>query len=111
RKKNGYKVEDKISLKIGANISYLKDYLEKHQDTFKDKINVENLEIISEDLVEEEGKIFAKLNVCPNKECSAVLKDNIITKLKKKTKVECPHCKSGLNVDAINSVTLSFEKK
>ncbi|MFX1569943.1 MAG: isoleucine--tRNA ligase [Promethearchaeota archaeon] len=111
RKKNGYKVEEKISLKIGANKTYLKDFLEKHQETFKDKINLENLEIISEDLMEEEGKIFAKLNICPNKECSASLKDNVIKKLKKKVKVECPYCKFNLSESAINSVTFSFKKK
>jgi len=111
RKKNGYKVEEKISLKIGANKAYLKDFLEKHQDTFKEKINIENLEIISEELTEEQGKIFAKLNICPNKECSASLKDNVITKLKKKAKVECPYCNYGLKENAINSVTFSFEKK
>ncbi len=111
RKKNGYKVEDKISLKLGANTAYLKDFLEKHQDTFKDKINVETLEIISEDLMEEKGKIFAKLNICSNRECSAALKDNIIKKLKKKAEVECPHCKTGLNEHELNSVTFSFEKK
>ena len=111
RKKNGYKVEEKISLKIGANLAYLKDFLEKYQDTFKDKINVEDLEIISGDLTEENGKIFGKLNICANRECSAALKDNIISKLKKKTELKCPHCKSNLSEDTINSVTFSFEKK
>ncbi|MFX1348169.1 MAG: isoleucine--tRNA ligase [Promethearchaeota archaeon] len=111
RKKNGYTVEEKISLMIGANTPYLKDFLEKFQDTIKEKINIENLEIVSGDLAEEKGKIFGKLNICPNRECSAALKDNIILKFKKKTEVKCPHCNSDLKKNAINSVSFSFEKK
>ncbi|MFX0000761.1 MAG: class I tRNA ligase family protein, partial [Candidatus Hermodarchaeota archaeon] len=111
RKKNGYTVEEKISLMIGANTPYLKGFLEKFQDTIKEKINIENLEIVSGDLAEEKGKIFGKLNICPNRECSAALKDNIILKFKKKTEVKCPHCNSDLKKNAINSVSFSFEKK
>ncbi|MFX0153811.1 MAG: isoleucine--tRNA ligase [Candidatus Hodarchaeota archaeon] len=111
RKKNGYTVEEKISLMIGANTPYLKGFLEKFQDTIKEKINIENLEIVSGDLAEEKGKIFGKLNICPNRECSAALKDNIILKFKKKTEVKCPHCNLDLKKNAINSVSFSFEKK
>ena len=85
--------------------------MKKHRDAIKEKINVENLGIISEDVVEEEGKIYGKLNICSNRECSAALKDNIISKLKKKAELKCPHCKSDLSEDKINWVTFSFEKK
>ncbi|MFX1597294.1 MAG: isoleucine--tRNA ligase, partial [Promethearchaeota archaeon] len=46
RKKNGFKVGEKILLKIGTNTQYLYDFLVKNQSTISDKINVENLEII-----------------------------------------------------------------
>ena len=111
RKKNGFKVEEKISLKIGSKTDYLKDFIERNQDTIKDKINVENLEIISGDLTEEKGKIFGKLNICPNKNCSAALKDKILSKLKKKADLKCPHCNSILAENVINPITFSFKKK
>jgi len=111
RKKNGFKVEEKISLKIGVDTEYLKNYLETNQDIISDKINVENLQIISGDLTEEKGKIFGKLNICSNKNCSAALKDNIISKLKKNTESKCPHCHSTLTKNSINAITFSFKRK
>ncbi len=111
RKKNGFRIEEKISLKIGTKSEYLKNFLERNQDTVTDKINVHNLEISFEEFKEEKGKIFGKLNICPNRKCSAALKDNILSKLKKKTDVKCPHCESNLNENTIDTVTFSFNKK
>ncbi|MFX1303238.1 MAG: isoleucine--tRNA ligase [Promethearchaeota archaeon] len=111
RKKNGFKVGEKIFLKIGTKIKYLKDFLERNRNTIKDKINVENLEIASVDLTEEKDKIFGSLNICPNRDCSAALKDNIISRLKKRLELKCPHCKSNISENTIKTITFSFKKK
>jgi isoleucyl-tRNA synthetase len=111
RKKNGYKVEEKISLKIGANTEHLKDFLERNQDNITDKINMENLEIITGDVTDEKDKIFVKLYICPNKNCSATLKENIISKLKKNAELKCPHCNSVLSENTLKNITFSFKKK
>ncbi|MFX1363439.1 MAG: isoleucine--tRNA ligase [Promethearchaeota archaeon] len=111
RKKNGFKIEEKISLKIGTKSEYLKNFLELYKNIIIDKINIDNLEISYKDLSEEKGKIYGKLNICPNKKCSAALKDNVISKLKKKTDVKCPHCVSNLNENEIKVISFSFNKK
>ena len=111
RKKNGFKIEDKISLEIGAKAEYLKVFLEKNQNRITEKINVANIEIIFEDIPQEKDKIFGKLNICPNRKCSAALKDNIILKIKRNTDVKCPHCNASLSEEAITTVKFSFNKK
>ncbi|MFX0060524.1 MAG: class I tRNA ligase family protein, partial [Candidatus Heimdallarchaeota archaeon] len=111
RKKHGYKTEEKILLKIGAETEYLKDFLERNQNLISDKINVDSLEIIFGDLPEEKDKIFGHLNVCPNKDCSAALKDNIISKLKKTPDLDCPHCKLKLNQNTIKVIKFNFKRR
>ncbi len=111
RKKNGFKIEEKISLKIGAKAEYLKVFLEKNQNRITEKINVANIEIIFEDIPQEKDKIFGKLNICPNRKCSAALKDNIILKMKRNTDVKCPHCNASLSEETITTVKFSFNKK
>ncbi|MFW9988658.1 MAG: class I tRNA ligase family protein, partial [Candidatus Odinarchaeota archaeon] len=111
RKKNGFKIEEKILLKIGTKSEYLKNFLELNQDMILDKINIDNLEISNEEISEEKGKIYGKLNICPNRKCSAALKDNVILKLKKKADVKCPHCVSSLYEDTIKVITFSFNRK
>ena len=111
RKKHGYKVGEKIILKIGTETEYLKDFLDRNQRIIVEKINVENLEILSEDLSEEKNTIFGYLNTCPNRDCSAALKDNIITKLKKTPEIECPHCKSKINANIIKTIKFNFKRK
>ncbi|MFX1469893.1 MAG: isoleucine--tRNA ligase [Promethearchaeota archaeon] len=111
RKKNGFKVGEKILLKIGTNTQYLYDFLVKNQSTISDKINVENLEIIFGDLTEEKDRIYGNLNICLNRECSASLKDNIISKLKKKTELQCPYCKSNINQNTVKNIKFNFKRK
>ena len=111
RKKNGFRIEEKISLEIGTKSEYLKNFLEKNQDTITEKINVHNLEISFKDFKEEKGKIFRKLSICPNRKCAAALKDNVISKLKKNVDVKCPHCEYNLNENTLNAITFSFNKK
>ncbi|MFX0039508.1 MAG: isoleucine--tRNA ligase [Promethearchaeota archaeon] len=111
RKKHGFRVEEKIILKIGTETEYLKDFLDRNQDTIIEKINVDKLEIVSEDISEEKSKIFGYLNICSNRDCSAALKDNIITKLKKNSEIKCPHCESKLTKDTIKKITFNFKRK
>ena len=111
RKRNGFKVGEKIILKIGTNTEYLKDFIEKYHDFISDKVSAENLSILSGDLPEDKNLVMGKLNICSNRDCSAALKDNIILKLKKLANVNCPHCKSELNLSTIKPILFNFTKK
>ncbi len=110
RKKNNFKVGEEITLTIGTKTEHLNKYLEKNKELISDKVSAKELEILLDDLTQENGKIFAKLNICPNKECSASLKDNIISKLKKKVALNCPYCNSAIKEDTINSITFNLKK-
>lgn len=111
RKGHGYKVGEKIVLKIGTESGYLKDFLLENKNTITDKINVEDLEIISGEPAEEKGKIYGKLNICPNRDCSAALKDNVFSKLEKITELECPHCNSKIKKSTIKTINFNFKRK
>ncbi|MCK4688483.1 MAG: class I tRNA ligase family protein, partial [Candidatus Lokiarchaeota archaeon] len=110
RKKSNFKVGEEITLTIGTKTEYLKKYLEKNKELISYKVSAKELEILLDDLTQENGKVFAKLNICPNKECSASLKDNIISKLKKKVALNCPYCNSAIKEDTINSITFNFKR-
>ncbi|MFX1477533.1 MAG: isoleucine--tRNA ligase [Promethearchaeota archaeon] len=111
RKKNGFKIEEKITLKIGTKLEYLRNYLKENQESITDKINIDNLEIIFEEIPKKENIVFGKLNICSNRNCSAVLKDNLVSKLKKKVEIKCPHCETSLSEDTLDKVIFSFPKK
>jgi len=110
RKKNNFKVGEKIALSIGTNIEYLNDYIKKNRDTISDKVTVQDLEIIDGKLPQDEERVFGKLNLCPNSNCSASLKENIITKLEKDNDINCPYCGTKLKMDNIRPITFSFLK-
>ena len=59
---------------------------------------------------EEKDKVFGKLNICPNKDCTASLKENILTKLQKKVIVNCPYCNAELNEGNIKEVSFNYVK-
>ncbi|MFW9867519.1 MAG: isoleucine--tRNA ligase [Candidatus Thorarchaeota archaeon] len=110
RKKNNYKVGEKIGLTISTKTEYLKDYVEKNKDTISEKVTAENFEIILGALKKEEGEVYGQLNVCPNENCSASLKENIISKLKKNTEVKCPYCNTILTKDIKQLIEFKFIK-
>jgi len=110
RKKNGFKVGEKIKLKIGTNTEYLKDFIDKYHDLVINKVSVENLDILLGDLPDDKNLVVGELNICPNRNCSAALKDNVISKLKKHANVFCPHCKSELTLTTIKPILFNFTK-
>ncbi|MFW9938401.1 MAG: isoleucine--tRNA ligase [Candidatus Thorarchaeota archaeon] len=110
RKKNKFKVGEEITLTIGTKTKYLNKYLEENKELISDKVSARELEILLDDLTPEDGKVSAKLNICPNKECSASLKDNVLSKLKKKVGVNCPYCNSIIKEDTVKSITFNFTK-
>jgi hypothetical protein len=110
RKKNNFKVGEEIKLTIGTKTKYLKKYLESNKELISDKVSAREFEILLVDLKPENSKVFARLNICPNKECSASLKDNVISKLKKKVPVNCPYCNSPIKEDTVNSITFNFTR-
>ena len=111
RKKNGFKVGEKISLEIGTNTEYLNNFVEKYHDAISDKVSAENLNVLSKDLSEDKDLVQNKLNICPNRKCSASLKDNIIAKLKKNTGITCPYCKIELEENNMKNISFNFTKK
>ncbi len=111
RKKNNFKVGEEISLKIGVNTDYLKKYIDNLDTFISDKVSASDLEIIEGDLIEKDNIVIKELIVCPNKVCSASLKDNTINKMDKKSDIKCPHCKSVLTHDNIKKIKFMFERK
>ena len=110
RKKNGFNVGEEILIKIGTNVEHLREYLKETREKVTEKINAKTFEILTDKITEEKDLVFGKLNICPNRECTATLKENIIAKLQKKSKVQCPYCKIELQKESINSITFSFKK-
>jgi len=111
RKKNNFKVGEKISLTIGTNAQFLKEYIEKNKDTISDKVTAKKLEISLGDLSKDKEKVTGTLNICPNKDCSASLKENIILKLRNKIEINCPYCNFNLKESDIKSIEFQFKKE
>jgi len=110
RKKNNFKVGEGISLAIGTNAQYLKEYIEKNKDTISDKVTAKNLEISFGDLIKDKDKVIGTLNICPNKDCSASLKDKVISKLKDSVELNCPYCNINLKESDIKLIEFQFKK-
>jgi len=111
RKKNDYKVGETISLTIGTSTDYLKGYIETKRESISDKVSAKKFEVSSEELSEEKEKMFAKLYICPNKDCSAALKENINKRLKKDAEVKCPYCNTKLKEANLKSITYNYKRK
>jgi isoleucyl-tRNA synthetase len=110
RKKNNFKVGEEIHLSLGVKDEYLEAYLTNNKDSISEIVTAKQLDIVKNELKEEESKVYGKLPICPNQECSATLKDNIFAKFKKDKEVKCPHCNATLSVDNIKKITFSFSK-
>ncbi|MFX1588680.1 MAG: class I tRNA ligase family protein, partial [Promethearchaeota archaeon] len=110
RKKNNYKVGEEISLFLGTNADYLKQYLEKHKDSISEKVSAKTLKLSNQLLTKQDKFVHGTLNICSNKECSASLKDNVISKFKKKATVQCPYCDTKLEEKQIKKITYKFKK-
>jgi isoleucyl-tRNA synthetase len=111
RKKSNYKVGEAIALNVGTNTDYLMKYVEEDKNLVADKVTAEEFNVLNRELEEEENKVYGKLLICPNKECSASLKENIIAKLKKKADVKCPYCDTIIKPATLKTITYSFSKK
>jgi len=111
RKKNNFKVGEEISLTIGTNAQFLKEYIENNKDTISDKVTAKALEISLGDLTKDKDKVIGTLNICPNKDCSASLKDKVISKLKDKIELNCPYCNINLKVSDIKLIEFQFKKE
>jgi len=110
RKKNNFKVGEKIALSIGTNSKYLKDYIDRNVEILSDRVTAENMEIKQDDLTKEKDKVFGQLNLCTNKTCSASLKENFISNLEKNTEINCPYCNTKLKKEGIKTITFNFLK-
>jgi isoleucyl-tRNA synthetase len=110
RKKNKFKVGEEIHLSLGVEEPYLKGYLSNNKDSISEIVTAKHLDIVKSELKEEDNKVYGKLPICPNQECSATLKDNIFAKLKQNKEVKCPHCNTNLSVENIKIITFNFSK-
>jgi valyl-tRNA synthetase len=111
RKKNRYKVGESISLSFGTNTDYLKEYIEQNKENIVEKVTAKSFQVETNDLKAENNKIFGKLNICTNKECSASLRDNLVSKLKKQKDVNCPYCNTRISEDSIKTITYNFKRE
>jgi hypothetical protein len=111
RKKNSYKVGESIALSFGTSANYLKDYIEQNKENIVEKVTAKKFEVETNDLKAVENKIFGKLNICPNKECSASLRDKLVAKLKKQNDVNCPYCNTKISEDTLKRITFNFKRE
>ena len=110
RKRNNFKVGEQISLSIGTNSEYLKNYVEINAELLSDRVTAKKLEIKHGDLSREKDEILGVLDICSNKECSASLKENILSKIKKNNEIKCPYCNEDLKEDKISFIKFKFSK-
>ena len=111
RKKNDYKLGETISLIIGTSTDYLKGYIETKKGSISDKVSAKKFEVTSKELSEEKEKVFAKLYICPNKACSAALKENINKRLQKDAEVQCPYCNAKLEEANLKTITYNYKRE
>ncbi|MGB5910658.1 MAG: DUF5915 domain-containing protein [Promethearchaeia archaeon] len=111
RKKNKYNVGEDISLIIGTDTNYLNDYIQKNKEFISEKVTAGKINVIEKDIEEEKDKVYGQLYICPNKQCSASLKQNIISKFKKQSEVKCPYCDTKLKESEIKAVKFNFKRQ
>ncbi|MFX0017213.1 MAG: isoleucine--tRNA ligase [Candidatus Hermodarchaeota archaeon] len=111
RKKNKYNVGEDISLIIGTDTKYLNDYIQKNKEFISEKVTAGKINVIEENVKQEKDKVYGQLYICPNKQCSASLKQNIISKFKKQSEVKCPYCDTKLKESEIKTVKFNFKKQ
>ena len=110
RKNNNYKVGEEIALSLGTADKSLAGFLSQNKDAISEKVTAKKLDIIRSELNEEKDHVYGKLHVCPNQECLATLKENLLAKLKKTKEVKCPHCNANLSKENIKTITFSFTR-
>ena len=111
RKINKFKVGEKISLKISSDANYLKKFIENSNKFISDKVSASNLEVHEGKIEEGDNKILEELKICPNKECSASLKKNILNKMDKDSGIKCPYCEIELISNDIKTISFTYENK
>ncbi|MFX1459961.1 MAG: isoleucine--tRNA ligase [Promethearchaeota archaeon] len=111
RKKNKYNVGEDISLIIGTDTKYLNDYIQKNKEFISEKVTAGKINVIEENVKQEKDKVYGQLYICPNKQCSASLKQNIISKFKKQSEVKCPYCDTKLKESEIKTIKFNFKRQ
>ncbi|MFX1325758.1 MAG: hypothetical protein ACFE8N_12465, partial [Promethearchaeota archaeon] len=95
---------------IGTDTDYLKNYIERNEKVITEKVTAQILGVKQESLEINNDQVFGRLNICANKACSASLKENVISKLKKNDQINCPYCNTQLTEDNIKSIFYAFFK-
>ncbi|MFW9947890.1 MAG: class I tRNA ligase family protein, partial [Candidatus Odinarchaeota archaeon] len=111
RKKNKYNVGEDISLIIGTDTNYLNDFIQKSKEFISEKVTASKVNVIEKKIEEEKDKVYGQLYICPNKQCSASLKQNIISKFKKQSEVKCPYCDTKLKESEIKTIKFNFKRQ
>jgi valyl-tRNA synthetase len=111
RKQNEFKVGEEISLQIGTDTEYLKDFVDMNKDLITDKVSATEFDLLGEPLGKDKAEIVEDLKICPNKECSASLKKNAVKRMKNKPDAKCPYCGEELDPEEVKEITFSFQRK
>ena len=81
-----------------------------HTKTIAEKVTAPNVEIVQKKPKSDDNFVSGRLNICPNKDCSASLKENFISKLEKK-EVNCPYCDTKVKKEDIKFIDFKFKKE
>jgi isoleucyl-tRNA synthetase len=110
RKKNRFNVGEEINLTIGTSTVYLKEFIDNNREFISEKVSAKNINLKDGEIAKEGEESYGIINICPNRGCSASLKDNITSKLSKQKEILCPYCNNTLEDGKINSIAFSFIK-
>ncbi len=108
RKNNQYNVAEEISLEIFTNADYLTNFVKRNEENIAEKVSAKSVTVNSGNMKKKNGYITGELYICSNKDCSASLKNNITSKLKKTKDVRCPHC--DINLSKIMKIEFQFNR-
>ena len=87
-----------------------KRQINNNKELISEKVSAKTINVEGGELAKEDGVSYGSIYICPNKGCSASLKDNITSKLSKQKDIICPYCNNPLEEGKIKSITFSFLK-
>jgi DNA-directed RNA polymerase subunit RPC12/RpoP len=105
-----FNVGEEINLTIGTNTEYLKQFIDDNRELISEKVSAKTFNLKVGDIAKEGEVNYGIIYICPNKGCSASLKDNITSKLSKKKEIMCPYCNNTLDESKIKTIGFSFLK-
>ncbi|GAB4312709.1 MAG: isoleucine--tRNA ligase [Promethearchaeota archaeon] len=110
RKKNNYRTGERIELVLNPSSDELARVLEKNLDLVKKKVTATKARVDQEPPAGD-GWVVHVVLVCPNDECRATIKPEVVQKAKKsRKKVRCFYCGGEFEANGLESVTVHFKR-